>query len=237
MKEQICGIYMIHNKINNKIYTGQAIDIYERWNEHIRDLRGRRHPNNHLQRAWNLYGERNFEFSIIEECPEDKLNEREIYWIAKYDSYHNGYNQTLGGGGTRGYKHSDKTKQKMSEAATGANNHNFGKNMPDEIRKKISEAMSAENGYWYGKHHTEESKKKMSEANSGANHPQCKPVYCYELDEYFWGAKEATDKYGINGSSIAGCCIGRLQSAGKHPVTGEKLHWVYVDDMDNSFVA
>lgn len=136
-----------------------------------------------------------------------------------------------------GKHHSEETRKKMSNAALGEKNHNFGKSTPDDIRQKISQSMSGEQAYWYGKHHTDESKNKMSEANSGANHPQCKPVYCYELDEYFWGAKAAADKYGINGSSIARCCLDKLQSAGKHPITGEKLHWVYIDKMNNSSVA
>lgn len=72
---------------------------------------------------------------------------------------------------------------------------------------------------------------------SGKNHPRCRAVYCYELDEYFWGAKEAQDKYGIYKADIAKCCKGKLQSAGKHPTTGEKLHWIYADEMNNSFVA
>jgi hypothetical protein len=59
----------------------------------------------------------------------------------------------------------------------------------------------------------------------------------YEFDEYFWGAKAAQDKYGIYKADIAKCCKGKLKSAGKHPVTGEKLHWVYADEMNNSFVA
>jgi len=34
---------------------------------------------------------------VIEECPKEKLDEREIYWIKFYDSYNNGYNLTKGG--------------------------------------------------------------------------------------------------------------------------------------------
>lgn len=136
-----------------------------------------------------------------------------------------------------GKHHSEETRKKMSDAALGERNHNFGKHTPDDIRAKISEAISGEKNYWYGKHHTDESKKKMSEANSGSNHPQCRSVYCYELDEYFWGIKEASDKYNINGSSISQCCRGNLKSAGKHPITGEKLHWSYIDEMNNSSVA
>lgn len=136
-----------------------------------------------------------------------------------------------------GKHHSEETRKKMSDAALGEKNHNFGKQMPDDVRAKISESLSGENSYWYGRHHTDESKKKMREANSDSNHPQRRQVYCYELDEYFWGVKEAADKYGINGSSISRCCRGKLKSAGKHPITGQKLHWSYVDEMNNSSIA
>ena len=43
------------------------------------------------------YGIENFTFSVIEECSQEQLNEREIYWIEYYDTYKNGYNSTLGG--------------------------------------------------------------------------------------------------------------------------------------------
>jgi hypothetical protein len=45
------------------------------------------------------YGIENFEIESIEQCPDDLLNEREIYWIEKLDTFHNGYNETLGGEG------------------------------------------------------------------------------------------------------------------------------------------
>ena len=30
MPDWVCGIYLIQNKINNKIYFGQSINIYKR---------------------------------------------------------------------------------------------------------------------------------------------------------------------------------------------------------------
>jgi hypothetical protein len=38
-----------------------------------------------------------FEYWIVEECQPEELDEKEIYYIAKYDTYYNGYNSTLGG--------------------------------------------------------------------------------------------------------------------------------------------
>ena len=97
------GIYGVHNIHTDTWYVGQSNDIQWRWYEHKSDLNANRHHNTHLQRAYNKYGKDVFEWVILEECSLDKLNEREIYWIAKKDSFYDGYNQTLGGGGTRGW--------------------------------------------------------------------------------------------------------------------------------------
>ena len=64
-----------------------------------------------------------------------------------------------------------------------------------------------------------------------------KAVYCIELNEYFISASEAGRKYNININSISQCCLKKRKSAGKHPTTGEKLHWIYADEMNNSSVA
>ena len=47
----------------------------------------------------NKYGEEHFYIELIEECPLENLSKKEIYWIGYYDTYHNGYNATLGGDG------------------------------------------------------------------------------------------------------------------------------------------
>lgn len=100
----ICGIYKIQNKINNKVYIGQSVDIEKRWTVHKRLLNQNKHHNNHLQNAWNKYTEKNFIFTIIEECSIDLLNNKEQYWIEVNDSYNNGYNLDKGGSGILGYR-------------------------------------------------------------------------------------------------------------------------------------
>jgi hypothetical protein len=42
-------------------------------------------------------GRNGFIWGVIEECDFDMLNDKEIYWIAKYDTFNNGYNSTIGG--------------------------------------------------------------------------------------------------------------------------------------------
>lgn len=93
------GIYKITNLINGKIYIGQSVNINKRWNDEKRRAfdttdKSYEYP---LNRAIRKYGIENFSFEIQEECTRENLNEREKYWIHYYDSFFNGYNQTLGG--------------------------------------------------------------------------------------------------------------------------------------------
>ncbi len=94
------GVYKITNKINNKVYIGESLDIRRRWKEHIEDLNNNQHHSYKLQEDWNKYGEDNFEFSL--ECVlDDSINTYidkyisllyEHRKIKKYDSINNGYN-------------------------------------------------------------------------------------------------------------------------------------------------
>lgn len=113
--EVICGIYGIKNLVNEKMYVGQAINIYKRWKDHIDDLDEDKHYNLHLQRSWNLYGKENFDFFILEECSQEDLNQKEIFYVDKFNAYTNGYNQTRGGDGSLGYRHSDDVIEKMCQ--------------------------------------------------------------------------------------------------------------------------
>ena len=93
-----CGIYKITNIINNKAYIGQSIHVEERWKKHKSfPIQNSKYP---LYLAFKKYGIENFNFEIIEICPAELLNEKEIYYIKYFDTYNNGYNQTIGGGGT-----------------------------------------------------------------------------------------------------------------------------------------
>lgn len=90
-------IYKITNILNQKSYIGKTIrDPEIRWNEHKQD---NKHPNLPLQRAFKKYGIDSFSFEIIEEVKEELLDEREKYYIKKFNTYKQGYNATLGGEG------------------------------------------------------------------------------------------------------------------------------------------
>jgi group I intron endonuclease len=114
MAKIICGIYYIKNNINNKMYIGLSIDVEARIRRHMKDLKVGVHPNVYLQRAWTKYGNENFEFGILEECDKSKLADKEICWIAYYDSYNSGYNSTIGGYGTKSINEEGKIKKALS---------------------------------------------------------------------------------------------------------------------------
>lgn len=94
------GIYKIENLITHQKYVGQSKDIEVRWKQEKGEAfnANSRNFNSPLSQDIRKYGLNNFSFEIIEQCEVSQLNEREIYWIAFFDSYHNGYNRTVGGG-------------------------------------------------------------------------------------------------------------------------------------------
>lgn len=96
------GIYKITNQINGKSYIGQSINIEKRWHEHQltannEDFYG--HTRMPLYPALKKYGISNFIFEVIEECKIEELDDKEIYWIAYYDTTNpsKGYNLLSGG--------------------------------------------------------------------------------------------------------------------------------------------
>lgn len=95
-----CGIYLINNKINGKKYVGQSRNIEKRWKNHKSNAYNTKDDSYEypLYRAFRKYGVENFDFSIIEECDDTALNQRENYWICFYgcNNAKHGYNQTSG---------------------------------------------------------------------------------------------------------------------------------------------
>lgn len=96
-------IYRIKNNINGKSYIGktQYDDPVKRYKEHIDESKRnkKRSCNRAIYRAFRKYGIENFSFEIIEESFGLDNCEREKYYIELYDTFRNGYNETLGGDG------------------------------------------------------------------------------------------------------------------------------------------
>lgn len=97
-------VYRIVCFTTGKCYVGQAVNYKKRKQTHLTPLRGGYHKNQHLQRAFNLYGEKSFYFEALEkDIPQDQVNDREIFWIDHFDSLNNGYNKVPGGNSYNNY--------------------------------------------------------------------------------------------------------------------------------------
>lgn len=67
-KIDVCGVYKLVNKATGQCYVGQSQRVQKRIKEHFRLLRLNKHPNQHLQRAYNKYGPDSFYGEIEVEC-------------------------------------------------------------------------------------------------------------------------------------------------------------------------
>ena|GEM_PF-1448732 len=77
----LCGIYAATCMPTGKQYIGRSIDIQRRWNDHLKLLRANKHHSPHFQYEWNKYGEKAFQWTVLEQCSLDRLTEREQHWI------------------------------------------------------------------------------------------------------------------------------------------------------------
>ena len=169
-------IYRATNLINNKVYIGQTTSTLD---QRIKQHYAKRNDGSYFHNALKKYGVDGFSWEIIDQAEnEEELIEKEIYWIAYYESFidkSKGYNSTSGGETSKsvsdevklkistknkGKVISEETKEKLRQALTG-------RKVSEETRKKQSKALSGKNNPMYGKHHTEEEKEKLRQASSG----------------------------------------------------------------------
>lgn len=157
------GIYKITNVVIGKIYVGSSYDLEFRKRRHFCQLKNGSHDNKKLLIDFIKYGKESFSFEIIEECPAEKLIEREQYYIDLLDVVNTGYNICPQAFTTRGVKRSEEFKRKVSASLMGHPGSNKGKKFSEEHRRKISESNKGRKQ----KPITEETKKKLSLANKG----------------------------------------------------------------------
>ena len=100
-------IYCIRNTVNDKVYVGKTdISVEARFKMHLKEYHKTRVERRPIYDAMKKHGADKFYvelLEVVEYSNINELNEREVYWIAKLDTYHNGYNATMGGDGSTLY--------------------------------------------------------------------------------------------------------------------------------------
>ena len=171
-------IYKITNIKTGKVYIGKTTrSLNDRLQGHINSAD--RGDNFKLSRAIRKYGKENFIIEPIDVAyNRDELNEKEVYYIKKYNSLEDGYNMTIGGEGGNTYiDKSDEEMKAISEkiyAALRKNNGNRG------------QLIGPKNGM-YGKHHTPEVKERMRRALKGKKFSK---EHNRKISEYYKGRKK-----------------------------------------------
>lgn len=135
------GIYCIRNTINNKRYIGCSRNISKRFNRHKNLLMSNKHFNYKLQNDFNTYGIDSFEFLILLECENDKLELLEEKYINVFNSIDKGYNIR-----PNNYVITDEMKLKISESTKLAMQSDIvksklNKEIKEDTRIKISNSL------------------------------------------------------------------------------------------------
>ncbi len=111
MAEKICGIYKITSP-TGRVYIGQSVDIYIRWNSHRSMACNKEIPI--LHNSMKKYGVKRHKFEIIARCAENELNDYEKFFIDLYDATgKKGMN--VKGGGQDIHCLSEETKEKIRQ--------------------------------------------------------------------------------------------------------------------------
>ena len=205
-------IYKITNKITNKVYIGQtSIKLEARWKKHI--YSALRNEDKYIfHKAIRKYGAACFTLEIIDyAATKDELNEKEIYWIAYYNSKTpNGYNMTNGGDGVVGCYRGEQYRQKMSNALK---NHIVS----DETREKISKSKKGTKPWNYGlRTNPSKEKKDIKRRVSKIDKNTKEELFVYN------SIREASQLNNIHQNRIIDCCRGRRKTAAGYC-------WAYTD--------
>lgn len=227
-----------HTCPNGKVYIGiTGSDVNDRWKNGLGYKR-----NEHFYRAIEKYGWDNIKHEILfDNLSKEKAEQIEIDLIFKYKSSNKAYGYNCTNGGECVGKHTDETKQKISEKNKGrahaqteetkekirqqhlgrqhttetktkiSNTKKGQRQWTDEERQKMSERNRGERNPNYGKHHSDQTKEKLRMLKLGKYK---KAVLCVETNVIYPSAIEVEKILGLCKTSISRVCRGKSKTCG-----------------------
>jgi group I intron endonuclease len=129
-------VYKATNLLNNKSYIGKTVKTLRVRRLEHENAALRRCDNCILHKALRKYGADNFQWEIIAVAESQiRLSALEAQYIEHFDTFRNGYNSTIGGEGTCGFRFSDMQKEQLSQI-------HRGKHLSRKHRDSISRAVA-----------------------------------------------------------------------------------------------
>lgn len=238
--ETFCGIYVIRNITNSRIYIGSSINFLRRKQEHLVLLRANAHGNPYLQADYNKCGEDSFNFEQLElvSDSENLLVCEQKYLNQWFDNQQNCYNicpKADRPPSQKGKPIHPNTLQRLLDPAknpfaiSGKEHPKAGKPMSESAKEAIRQAQ-------LNHQRTPEHSQRIATAltgrsldpttiskfkdgrRKGINNAHAKQVAQYSLigdlikiwDLMSLAAQETNTRL----SSISSCCSGKYKSAG-----------------------
>lgn len=163
-----------------------------------------------LRKAIKTYGKENFSKNILCYCTtQEEADEKEKYYIKLYNAVENPnfYNLIEGGQNGNGWKAC----------------HRWMKEHPEEVRKNLVK-LNAARDKWR-EEHPEECQAQIDRWRKSGPIANSKKIHCITTNKIFNSISEAARYYNIPQSNISKCLKSERHSAGKDPITGQKMYW------------
>ena len=125
----MASIYKMTNTITGEIYIGCTTkSVNKRFMEHKSRSKADKYLTIKLYKSIREYGFENFIVEELFKCDNSSKELFEIETIAKYDSFNNGLNHTIGGKGIIGYEYNETHRKKALKTLMAGDKYRKGKN-------------------------------------------------------------------------------------------------------------
>lgn len=244
-------IYLTTNLINGKKYIGQHTTDKEE--------DGYLGSGILLTKAVNCYGKENFKRDILCYCEtQEELDVMEKYYIEKYQAVENDDYYNLKEGGQEGdgwqalkrWRKANPEKAMEHDKRAAQNLKKWAEENPEKVQENIKIWIEAGHQYYrdnpeklkehikllnqkkeeWQKQNPEQHKKQVDEWRRKGSETNSKKVKCLTTNEIFSSISEAGRTYNIPQPNISKALTGERKSAGKHPITKEKMFWSWVTE-------
>lgn len=237
-------IYQVTNLINGKKYIGQH---YGKLNDLYLGSGVK------LVKAIKKYGKANFKKEILEICSKENIDQKEKDYIKKFNAVEDPQYYNLADGGQLGdgwttanrYFQQNPEIAKIIYQTNGERLQQWIKDHPEQAKTNTEKMLKSAHEYWannpekmiehmqevnlakeqWQKNHPEEHQQQIDKWRKAGSKANSQQIKCVTTGEIFDSQCAASRHYNIPQANISKCLKGERKSAGKHPITKEKMKW------------